>query len=65
MECDIGDVSSADPNRAKFRISKLAEIVNYGKSTWREDATAVLGQIVWLMRKIVSEIPKRELRRKR
>ncbi|KAG0258557.1 hypothetical protein BG011_003224 [Mortierella polycephala] len=64
VECSIGDVSSDDPNRPKFRISELSEIVNYRKNTWREDATAVLGQIVWLMRKVVSEIPKRELRRK-
>ncbi|KAF9350139.1 hypothetical protein BGX26_011633, partial [Mortierella sp. AD094] len=30
-----------------------------------QDATAVLGQIVWLMRKMVPDIRKRELRHKR
>ncbi|KAF9344265.1 hypothetical protein BGX26_004589, partial [Mortierella sp. AD094] len=68
LECSIdqsGDVPASDPNRAKFRISKLDEIINYRKDRWREDAGAVLGQIVWLMRKMVSEIPKRELWHKR
>ncbi|KAF8967581.1 hypothetical protein BGZ46_000131 [Entomortierella lignicola] len=68
LECSIdpsADAPASDLNRAKFRISKLDEIINYRKDRWREDAEAVLGQIVWLMRKMVSEIPKRELRHKR
>ncbi|KAF9404172.1 hypothetical protein BGZ76_007059, partial [Entomortierella beljakovae] len=40
LECSIdqsGDVSASDPNRAKFRISKLDEIINYQKDKWREE----------------------------
>ncbi|KAF9151198.1 hypothetical protein BGX20_005480, partial [Mortierella sp. AD010] len=68
LECSIDqseNTASTDPNRAKFRISKLDEIINYRKDKWQDEAAAVLGQIVWLMRKMVSEIPKRELRHKR
>ncbi|KAF9343426.1 hypothetical protein BGX26_005732 [Mortierella sp. AD094] len=68
MECRINqseNVASTDPNRARFRISKLDEIINYRKDKSQEDTTAVLGQIVWLMKKMVSEIPKCELRHKR
>ncbi|KAF9181124.1 hypothetical protein BGZ50_005727 [Haplosporangium sp. Z 11] len=59
------DASSVDPMRPRFRISKLDDIVNYRKSTWRDDATAVLSQIVLLMRKVHPEVPSRELRHKR
>ncbi|KAF9401720.1 hypothetical protein BGX21_000847 [Mortierella sp. AD011] len=67
LECYIDqprESSSRDPIRPKFRISKMDDIVNYRKSTWRGDATSVLGQIVWLMRKMHSEISKREFRYK-
>ncbi|KAI7817536.1 hypothetical protein BC939DRAFT_327529 [Gamsiella multidivaricata] len=65
LECCISqsdDKSSTDSRCPRFRISKLDDVVNYQKSTWKEDAAAVLGRIVWLMRKMVDEIPKRELR---
>ncbi|KAF9992477.1 hypothetical protein BGZ80_004047 [Entomortierella chlamydospora] len=68
VECRIDrteNVASADPDRAKFRISKVEETINYRRDTWRKEATVVLSHIVWLMRKMVSEIPKRELRHKR
>ncbi|KAG0015174.1 hypothetical protein BGZ80_010005 [Entomortierella chlamydospora] len=68
LECTIdpsSDVPASDPNRPRFRISQLDEIINYRKDRWREDAEAVLGQIVWLLRKMISEIPNRELRHKR
>ncbi|KAF9191507.1 hypothetical protein BGZ51_007221 [Haplosporangium sp. Z 767] len=64
VECSIGYVSSADPDCAKFRIANLSSNVNYNVSTWRKDVAEVLGQIVWLIRKMVSEIPKRELKHK-
>jgi hypothetical protein len=41
------------------------DIVDYNKSTWKEEAASVLGQIVWLMRKMHSEIPGRELQLKK
>ncbi|KAF9197500.1 hypothetical protein BGZ49_002022 [Haplosporangium sp. Z 27] len=68
LECSIDqsdDMPASDNNRAMFRISKLDEIINYRKDRWREDAEAVLGQIIWLMRKMVSETSKRKLRFKR
>ncbi|KAF8926153.1 hypothetical protein BGZ47_002883, partial [Haplosporangium gracile] len=64
VECTI-DPSQDCGDRPKFRISKLADIVNYNKSTWRAEAKAVLSQIVWLMRKMHSEIPGRELQLKK
>ncbi|KAG0282163.1 hypothetical protein BGZ97_009099, partial [Linnemannia gamsii] len=60
VECTI-DPSQDSGDRPKFRISRLDDIVNYNKSTWREEAASVLDQIVWLMRKMHSEIPGREL----
>ncbi|KAF9084027.1 hypothetical protein BGX27_003933, partial [Mortierella sp. AM989] len=68
LECCIDqseNAASTDPKCAEFGISKLDKIINYRKDKWQEEATAVLGQIVWLMRKMVLEIPKRELRHKR
>ncbi|KAF9095020.1 hypothetical protein BGX27_001326, partial [Mortierella sp. AM989] len=59
LECKIDE--SEDSSRSQFKISKLDDIVNYRKSTWKDDAASVLGQIVWLIRKMYSEIPKREL----
>lgn len=64
MECTI-DPSQDSGDRPKFRISRPDDIVNYNKSTWRAEAESVLGQIVWLMRKMHSEIPGRELQHKK
>ncbi|KAF9969244.1 hypothetical protein BGZ73_008506 [Actinomortierella ambigua] len=64
VECTI-DPSQDSGDRPKFRVSRLDDIVNYNKSTWREEAASVLGQIVWLMRKMHSEIPRRELQLKK
>ncbi|KAG0247427.1 hypothetical protein BG011_001535 [Mortierella polycephala] len=64
VECII-DPSQDSGDCPKFRISRLDDIVNYNKSTWREEAASVLGQIVWLMRKMHSEIPERELQLKK
>ncbi|KAF9083815.1 hypothetical protein BGX23_011091 [Mortierella sp. AD031] len=64
VECTI-DQSQESGDRPKFRISKLKDIINYDKSTWRAEAKAVLGQVVWLMRKMHSEIPGRELQLKK
>ncbi|KAK3809699.1 MAG: hypothetical protein JOS17DRAFT_764871 [Linnemannia elongata] len=64
VECTI-DPSQDSGDRPKFRISRLDDIVNYNKSTWRAEAKAVLSQIVWLMRKMHSEIPGRELQLKK
>ncbi|KAG0251482.1 hypothetical protein DFQ27_008727, partial [Actinomortierella ambigua] len=58
VECTI-DPSQDSGDRPKFRVSRLVDIVNYNKSTWREQAASVLGRIVWLMRKMHSEIPGR------
>ncbi|KAF9144383.1 hypothetical protein BGX30_012957 [Mortierella sp. GBA39] len=60
VECTI-DPSQGSGDWPKFRISRLDDIVNYNKSTWRAEAASVLGQIVWLMRKMHSEVPGREL----
>ncbi|KAG0364664.1 hypothetical protein BGX24_004512 [Mortierella sp. AD032] len=60
VECTV-DQSQDSGDRPKFRISKLKDIINYDKDTWRVEAESVLGQIVWLMRKMHSEIPGREL----
>ena len=67
VECSINQSQeSSSVDRPKFRISKLAKTVSYGdESTWRDDVESVFGQIVWLMRKMHSEIPRRELRHKR
>ncbi|KAF9202158.1 hypothetical protein BGZ49_007647 [Haplosporangium sp. Z 27] len=68
LECRIDQpesVASTDLNRAKFRTPTLDEIINYRKDKWQDDAAAVLDQIVWLTRKMVSEITKREIRLKR
>ncbi|KAF9922683.1 hypothetical protein BGZ67_010305, partial [Mortierella alpina] len=66
VECSI-DLSkeSSSGDRPKFRISRLDDIVNYNKSTWRAEAESVLSQIIWLMRKMHSEIPGRELQHKK
>ncbi|KAF8948406.1 hypothetical protein BGZ47_005179 [Haplosporangium gracile] len=64
VECTIKP-SQDSGDRPKFRISRLDDIVNYNKSTWREEAASLLGQIVWLMRKMHSEIPGRELQLKK
>lgn len=64
VECTI-DPSQDSGDRPKFRISKLKDIANYDKDTWRVEAESVLGQIVWLMRKMQSEIPGRELQVKK
>ncbi|KAF9536469.1 hypothetical protein EC957_010878 [Mortierella hygrophila] len=64
VECII-DPSQDSGDRPKFRISRLDDIVNYNKSTWRAEAKAVLSQIVWLMRKMHSGIPGRELQLKK
>jgi len=64
VECTI-DPSQDSGDRPKFKISKLKDIVNYNGDTWKAEAKAVLGQIVWLMRKMHSEIPARELRTKK
>ncbi|KAF9536735.1 hypothetical protein EC957_009860 [Mortierella hygrophila] len=64
VECTI-DQSQESGDRPKFRISKLKDIINYDKDTWRVEAESVLGQIVWLMRKMYSEIPGRELQLKK
>jgi hypothetical protein len=64
VECTI-DQSQESGDRPKFRISKLKDIINYDKDTWRFEAESVLGQIVWLMRKMHSEIPGRELQLKK
>ncbi|KAF9973334.1 hypothetical protein BGZ73_003446 [Actinomortierella ambigua] len=64
VECTI-DPSQDCGDCPKFRISKLDDIVSYNKSTWREEAASVLGQIVWLMRKMHSEIPGRDLQLKK
>ncbi|KAF9536636.1 hypothetical protein EC957_010257 [Mortierella hygrophila] len=64
VECTV-DPSQDSGDRPRFRISRLDDIVNYNKSTWREEAASVLGQIVWLMRKMHSEIPGRELQLKK
>ncbi|KAG0012082.1 hypothetical protein BGZ80_000214, partial [Entomortierella chlamydospora] len=62
LECKIDrSGESEDLMRPKFKISKLNDMVNYNKSTWKDDAASVLGQIVWLMRKMHSEIPRRKL----
>ncbi|KAF9403401.1 hypothetical protein BGZ94_004624 [Podila epigama] len=63
VECTINP-SQDSGDRPTFRISRLNDIVNYNKSTWRAEAESVLGQIVWLMRKMHSEIPGRELQHK-
>jgi hypothetical protein len=63
VECTI-DPSQDSEDRPKFRISKLKDIINYNKDTWREEAASVLGQIVWLMR-MHSELPRRELQLKK
>ncbi|KAF9196896.1 hypothetical protein BGZ49_002675 [Haplosporangium sp. Z 27] len=63
LECKIDQ--SGESSRPQFKVSKLDDIVNYRKSTWKDDAASVLGQIVWLIRKMYSEIPKRELQCKR
>ncbi|KAF9434427.1 hypothetical protein BGZ76_008038 [Entomortierella beljakovae] len=50
LECSIdqsGDVPASDPNRPKFKTSKLDEMVNYRKSTWRSDAKAVCLAILY------------------
>ncbi|KAF9169950.1 hypothetical protein BGX21_009097 [Mortierella sp. AD011] len=47
LECTIdpsSDVPASDPNRPRFRISQLDEIINYRKDRWREDVEAVLGK---------------------
>ncbi|GJJ75325.1 hypothetical protein EMPS_07683 [Entomortierella parvispora] len=64
VECTI-DPSKDSGERPKFGISQLDDIINYKKKTWRAEAESVLGQIVWLMRKMQSEIPVRELRSKK
>ncbi|GJJ71771.1 hypothetical protein EMPS_04128 [Entomortierella parvispora] len=64
VECTI-DPSQDSGERPRFRISRLKDIVNYNKDTWRAEAESVLGQVVWLMRKMHSEIPARELRTKK
>ncbi|KAG0222145.1 hypothetical protein BGX31_009321 [Mortierella sp. GBA43] len=64
VECTV-DPSQESRDRPKFRVSRLDDIVNYNKSTWREEAASVLGQIVWLVRKMHSEIPGRELQLKK
>ncbi|KAF9899929.1 hypothetical protein EC991_008132 [Linnemannia zychae] len=58
VECSI-DPSRGSPSGdyPKFRISGLNDIINYQKSTWRVQAECVLGHIVWLIRKMLSEIP--------
>ncbi|KAF8949845.1 hypothetical protein BGZ46_004914 [Entomortierella lignicola] len=63
LECKIDQ--SGESSRPQFKVSKLDDIVNYRKSTWKDDAASMLGQIVWLIRKMHSEIPKRELQCKR
>ncbi|KAI8598278.1 hypothetical protein EDD21DRAFT_446332 [Dissophora ornata] len=45
VECSIGDGPYADHNPPKFKVSRLGEMINYAKSTWRDDAAAVQGQI--------------------
>jgi hypothetical protein len=64
VECTI-DPSQNSGGLPKFRISRLEDFVNYHKSTWRAEAKAVLGKVVWLMRKMHSEIPGRELQLKK
>ncbi|KAG0257014.1 hypothetical protein BGZ95_005346 [Linnemannia exigua] len=64
VECTL-DPSQDAGDGPKFMISRLDDIVNYNKSTWRQEAASVLGQIVWLMRKMHSEIPGRELQLKK
>ncbi|KAF9926467.1 hypothetical protein FBU30_003967 [Linnemannia zychae] len=64
VECTIDPLQDSG-DRPKFKISKLKTIVNYNGDMWRAEAKAVLGQIVWLMRKMHSEIPARELRTKK
>ncbi|KAF8924612.1 hypothetical protein BGZ47_003900, partial [Haplosporangium gracile] len=56
VECTV-DQSQDSGDRPKFRISKLKDIINYDKDTWRVEAESVLGQIVWLMKKMHSELP--------
>ncbi|KAG0254298.1 hypothetical protein DFQ27_006933 [Actinomortierella ambigua] len=64
VECTIDPLQDSG-DRPKFRISRLDDIVNYNMSAWRTGAKAVLGQIVWLMREVFSEIPGRELQLKK
>ncbi|KAG9066107.1 hypothetical protein KI688_001326 [Linnemannia hyalina] len=64
VECTI-DQSQESGDRPKFRVSKLKDIINYAKDTWGVEAESVLGQIVWLMRKMHSEILERELQLKK
>ncbi|KAG0196827.1 hypothetical protein BGX33_001222 [Mortierella sp. NVP41] len=51
---------SIDPSQnlpsPKFRVSRLDDIVNYNKLTWSEEAGQMFGFIVWLMRKMHSEV---------
>ncbi|KAG0247520.1 hypothetical protein BG011_001363, partial [Mortierella polycephala] len=63
--CTIDQSQESSSDRPKFRISRLKDIVNYNGDTWKAEAKSVLGQIVWLMRKMHSEIPVRELRSKK
>ncbi|KAI1315472.1 hypothetical protein EDD11_000753 [Mortierella claussenii] len=65
VECTIDQSQESSSDRPKFRISRLKDIVNYNGDTWKAEAKSVLGQIVWLMRKMHSEIPVRELRSKK
>lgn len=66
VECSIDQSQeSSSGDRPKFRISRLDDIVNYSKGTWKAEAESVLGQIIWLMRKMHSEIPRRELQHKK
>ncbi|KAF8978163.1 hypothetical protein BGZ46_006760 [Entomortierella lignicola] len=63
LECVIDQPGSSA--KAKFRVSPLKETINYQASSWRKEVGEVLGRVVWLMRKMTSEIPNRDNRFKK
>ncbi|KAG0368535.1 hypothetical protein BGZ54_001719 [Gamsiella multidivaricata] len=64
VQCSLSLATDSNVTYPVFRTSTLPGYIRYEKDCWRDDVKEIFGHVVWLLERMVEQIPHRQKRAK-